>query len=212
MRKRLAILAGIGVLLLAAGCSAMRPQTGAAAGAGVKTVQKSSVQTTYTPPDREQVRNAYDRAVDAVGWFQSGTMPCTGSTVSLESGVYRKVSYAGVESLNDLKNYLRGLFSEELVDSLLTKKIDGEACRFLEKSGVLYELQRELPVRERTGRVKVSVRRRSARRYEVDVQTQLLAADGKTVTGVKYNACFFEKQEEKWIFTNFDLPGLRGGK
>jgi uncharacterized protein YceK len=203
MKRTLLLLAGIAVLLVASGC-ASGSQTGTA-----QSAQSAASQSESAAPDREQVRNAYDRAVAAAEWFRDGTMPCSGGIVSMESGLYRKVSYAGVETLEDLKNYLRGLFSEELVNRLLTKKADGESVRFLEKDGKLYELQNALGSKEKTGDIRVSVKRKSASRFEVDVQTELLTEDEKTVTGVKYNACFCERREGKWIFTSFDLPGTQ---
>lgn len=206
MRRSRFLLAGTIALLMTASC-AVPGQPDTKPGSTVQSMQKSSVQTENAPSDRDQVQDAYDRAVTAVGWFRSGSMPCSGEAVSMKSGLYREVSYAGIESMDDLKNYLRGLFSEKLVSSLFAEKVDGKSARFLEVDGKLYELQKIPENRENTGDVQVLVRKKNAARFEVDVQTQMLAADGKTVTGVKYNAYFYEKQDGKWVFTNFDLMG-----
>lgn len=207
MKRLLLLLAGIAALFLAAGCAGSGATHVSGAESAVRSIQKSSVQSENAPPDGEQVRNAYDRAVAAAEWFHSGSMPCSGGAVSLENGLYRKVSYAGIESVDDLKNYLRGLFSEELVERLMSRKADGESARFLEKDGKLYELQKTVKNEEHTGDIQVSVRKKSASRFEVDVQTELLGEDEKTVTGVKYNACFYEKKDGKWVFTSFELSG-----
>lgn len=206
MRRWIQLLAGVVALLVVTGCAAQSGQAVTSRKGTVQSMQKSSVQTENASPDREQVRNAYDHAITAIEWFRAGAMPCSGAVVSIKGGFYKQVLYAGITSMEDLKNYLRGLFSEELVEGLLAKRADGEHPRFLEANGALYELQEDPGGSSPVGEAQISIKKKSTGQFEVDVQTQLLAADGKTVTGVKYNAYCYERQDERWVFTNFDFP------
>lgn len=206
MKRMLFLLSGIIALLLLAGCATF-PGEKAGSASQKDTVQvspKSSVQS--AAPTREQVRDAYARALEAADWFRMGNMPCKGGVVALDSRQYRRVAYAGIETLDDLKNYLRGLFSEDLVEKLLAVRVDGKSPRFFSSDGRLYELQQSLDNQETAGDARVSVKKKGSTCYEVDVETKLLAEDRKTVIGVKYNAFSYEEKDGEWIFTNFELP------
>lgn len=210
MKKMLFLLSGITALLLLAGCATFSGEKAETSSqkSMVQSVQKSSVQSAAqsAAPTREQVRDAYDRALETVDWFRMGNMPCEGGMVALDSGLYRRVSYAGIETLDDLKNYLRGLFSEDLVEKLLAVKVDGKSTRFFSMDDRLYELQQGMDNQETVGDAQVSVKKKSSTFYEVDVEMKLLTEDRKTVIGVKYNAFPYEERDGEWIFTNFELP------
>ncbi len=206
VKKMISLLSGMIALLLLAGCATF-PGEKAEPVSRQDTAQaspKSSAQSAALT--REQVRDAYNRALEAVDWFRRGNMPCEGGMVTLNGGQYRRVAYAGIETLDDLKNYLRALFSEDLVERLLAVKADGESARFFSADGRLYELQQSMENQETVGDARVSVKKKSSTCYEVDVKTKLLTEDRKTVIGVKYNAFSYEKKDGEWIFTNFELP------
>ena len=74
----------------------------------------------YTSPlTDEEIQAAYFRAEEAYGWFSLETLPCGEKTQTIDGWLYYPVEYPGMENLADLRAYLRGLFSEELVDALL---------------------------------------------------------------------------------------------
>lgn len=71
------------------------------------------------PLTDEEIQAAYFRAEEAYGWFSLETLPCGEKTQTIDGWLYHPVEYPGMENLADLRAYLRGLFSEELVDALL---------------------------------------------------------------------------------------------
>ena len=70
------------------------------------------------PLTDEEIQAAYFRAEEAYGWFSLETLPCGEKTQTIDGWLYYPVEYPGMENLADLRAYLRGLFSEELVDAL----------------------------------------------------------------------------------------------
>ena len=67
------------------------------------------------PLTDEEIQAAYFRAEEAYGWFSLETLPCGEKTQTIDGWLYYPVEYPGMENLADLRAYLRGLFSEELV-------------------------------------------------------------------------------------------------
>lgn len=56
----------------------------------------------------EEVLSAYDRAVTVCGWFQLSTLPCGEEGLNVDGNVYYPVRTDGLETLEDLRIYLRG--------------------------------------------------------------------------------------------------------
>lgn len=108
-----------------------------------------------------------------------------------------------MENLADLRAYLRGLFSEELVDALLAsggahplyQDVDG-ACMFCLPAG-----SGTSPRVRRT----IQIKPYGQAGYSVIVEVDLLADGGSTVTGVESYAFPYEFLEDRWVFTDFHL-------
>lgn len=209
MRERLLLSGVLLLLILSTGCGSLSAYPKNAANTssqnGTASIQNSSIKTNPASLTKAQVLNAYDRAVTAVKWFQSGNMPCSDETVRVDDTIYRKVKYAGIETMEDLKTYLRGIFSEELVEKLTGSK-NQTPPRFRDVQGSLYEMRQEAKNEDSWGRVKLLVKKSGSARYIVNVTAELMAKDRKTVKGVECNSFPYERINGRWVFTNFELP------
>ncbi len=82
----------------------------------------------------------FDKASEAWGWFYVGTMPLKGTPglpivgIDTESGICFEVDYEGIETLEDLENYLKTIFSDEKVEGMLKSgryfDVDGKLCAY----------------------------------------------------------------------------------
>lgn len=80
----------------------------------------------------------FEKASEAWGWFYVWTMPLKVDAdlslveIETESGICFEVDYDGIESLEDLKNYLKTIFSDEKVEGMLKSgryfDVDGKLC------------------------------------------------------------------------------------
>jgi len=226
MKRQLALAALTALLFLAAGCG---NQTAGQPAAAAGSVAASSSQAAESPsagtaadarvwipqpletaklendalaaPAEAEILAAYAHAAAAYGWFALRPLPCSGGPVSLDGTTYYRVDYAGIETMDDLQTYLRGLFSEDLVQSLLTqtpppyRENEGRLCAMpFDHSGEL-----------RQGNASLSVERISGTRYLVDVAQEMLGEDRKSVAGMEYDAFPYEYLNGQWVFTAFHL-------
>ena len=109
----------------------------------------------------------------------------------------------GMEELEDLRTYLRGVFSQELADRLL----DGGSSRiqYRDVNGVLYAAG---DIRDRDagkGQVQVEVERLEDGLYFINVTVDLLGEDRETVVGLESWSFPYAFVEDRWVFTDFRL-------
>ena len=148
----------------------------------------------------EEILTAYDRAMDAYGWFYLETLPESGEPHTVDGQQYYRVAYPGMENLADLQAYLRGLFSEELVESLL--ETGGDRPLYRDVEGTLYVHPSS---RERDDAVQVidtEVEPYGETGYSVQVSVE--ASDQGAL--VMENHTFpYEFVGDRWVFTDFRL-------
>ena len=140
-------IAAVLLLLLLSSCAA--PAEGAASGAAeapapaaqaqpaqVEHMRSSMVESSARPLLEAEILAAYERAVRVYGWFDLAPLSLSGESAFLDGRRYERVDAEGIEDLEDLRSYLRGVFSRELTDRLL----DGETARiqYREVDGALY--------------------------------------------------------------------------
>ena len=155
------------------------------------------------PLTDEEIQAAYFRAEEAYGWFSLETLPCGEKTQTIDGWLYYPVEYPGMENLADLRAYLRGLFSEELVDALLAS--GGAHPLYQDVDGALYVLPTSRERDESKGQADIQIKPYGQAGYSVIVEVDLLADGGSTVTGVESYAFPYEFQEDRWVFTDFHL-------
>lgn len=155
-------------------------------------------------PDDEAVLAAYRSAAEAFRWFQMSTMdfdPEDQQTV--DGNTYYRVDHAGIDSTASLRGYLKGLFSDDLVEGLLP--YDG--TQYIDIDGVLYVLPGDRGSDVTKGGETVQViRGEDPNRCTVRVTVEVLDPEaGYQVTGSEVHDFPYEKVGNRWIFTDFSL-------
>ena len=141
----------------------------------------------------------YAAAREAWSWFDLGTLPTTGDS----RGSYRRVD--GFDSLEELRSYLRTLFSPELTEHLLTGY-----QRFQELDGQLYAEEAGRGSSIYAGGETVAaflMDNENAAQYGYDchifAQTEVLDEDLSTVLYQKRHDWFIAWDGENYVFTSF---------
>ena len=106
-------------LCLLAGCASSADGSAEAAGGG-SGLSAALLEEAARPLAEEEILAAYDRALEAYGWFYLETLPAGQEAAAIGGWIYHRVDYPGMETLADLRAYLRGSFTEELTDELLS--------------------------------------------------------------------------------------------
>lgn len=154
------------------------------------------------PLTEEEILSAYDRAVTVCGWFQLSTLPCGQEGLNVDGDLYYPVRSDGLETMEDLRIYLRGSFSQEVTEQLLST--GGEAPLYREIDGALYVRPVSRTRNPLRGGVELRVEQTGDTAYTVNAAVELLDED-KTVSGVEYWSFPYELVDERWVFTRFQL-------
>lgn len=155
-------------------------------------------------PTDEEVLEAYRAAQEAFSWFQVAPIPFDpNDSREVDGVVYYRVDYPGIESLSSLRGYLKGLFSDALVDSLLP--YDG--VQYLDIDGVLYVQDGGRGTDIYRGAEYTQVMRGdNPNRLTVRVTVEVVDPEQNgAVTGSVTYEFPYEKVGEQWIFTDFSL-------
>lgn len=167
------------------------------------TFQAVDVKSETVPLTEEEVLAAYDRAAAAFGWFKLKTLPCGDASVIVEGNLYQRVDYAGIGTLEELKTYLRGSFSQEVIDRLLPE--DAGTPLYRDIDGQLYVLPFSHQPDPHKGTAVVMVEQSAEDTYMVNVTVDILAEDLQTVTGLEGYSFPYQYVDGRWIFTSFQL-------
>ena len=211
MKKRSVLILAL-VLWVLAGCGAGPAADGSAAGEAPPAYAEASapdggdglsaalLERQARPLTEEEILAAYDRAEEAYGWFHLATLPCGQETQTVDGWIYRRVTYPGMETLADLRAYLRGLFSEELVEYLL--ETGGTHPLYLDVDGVLYVLPTSRERDTSKGEMAAEVQAYGAAGYTVLISVE--SSDHGALVVENYSFPY-EFVEDRWVFTDFCL-------
>ncbi len=166
-------------------------------------MSSSMVESAARPMPEEEVLAAYERAERIYGWFDLAPLPSSGQPVTMNSRTYYPVDMKGFEDLEDLRTYLRGLFSQELADRLL----DGKTARiqYQDVNGVLCVSGEERERSAEKGQIRVESEQLEETLYSVNVMVELLGEDGETVVGLESWSFPYAYVNDRWVFTDFRL-------
>ena len=151
----------------------------------------------------EEVLAAYERAQRVYGWFDLAPLHTVGEALTVNGRAYYRVDMEGMEELEDLRTYLRGVFSQELADRLL----DGGSARiqYRDVNGVLYAAGDSRDRDAGKGQVQVEVERLEDGLYFINVTVDLLGEDRETVGGLESWSFPYAFVDDRCVFTDFRL-------
>ena len=154
-------------------------------------------------PSDEAVLEAYSRAEEAWNWFAIAPPALDQEDILERDGrSYCRVNDPRFSTLAELRGYLKGLFSDQLVEELLP--IDG--TQFIEEEGVLYAVDGGRGTDLTRGAETVQVLRPEEGPDRVTVRVTVETLDPEAdyaVTGEETHDFTYERVGEKWIFTTF---------
>ncbi len=170
----------------------------------VPTPTPTPTATPVSGPTDEEVLAAYREAQEAYSWFHLAPMPFDPEdSREVDGVVYYRVDYPGIDSLSTLRGYLKSLFSDAIVDSLLP--YDG--VQYLDIDGVLYVQDGGRGDDIYRGAEYTQVMRGdNPNRLVVRATVEVVDPEQNgAVTGSVTYEFPYEKVGEQWIFTDFSL-------
>lgn len=167
------------------------------------TLSAEQVQNTDRQLVDEEILNAFQRAEKICGWFELTPLPSGKVSREVDGHVYWQVDYPGMTNMNDLRAYLRSVFSPELTERLLTT--GGDVPLYREVDGALYVTTGGRERDRRKGDITTQVEQLDNGTYCVNATVDLLASDQTTVTGVEYASFPYQRVDGQWVFTDFWL-------
>lgn len=179
------------------------PAAALSAGSGQEAdLEAAQVESSARVLAEEEILNAYQRAEEAYGWFDLQPLPDSGEITRIDGVDYRKVDAPGIQKMEDLRTYLRSLFSGELTERLLAA--GGDRPLYREADGALYVCASGRNRDSGKGNMQIQINRLDETSYTVDVTMDLLSAGGETV-GVECWSFPYAYVEGRWVFTDFRL-------
>lgn len=168
-----------------------------------ESMRASLVESAARPLLEAEILAAYERAQLVYGWFDLSPLPTADEPAVLDGEAYRRVEMDGVEELEDLRTYLRSVFSQELADRLLEGK--GTRVRYRDIDGALYAAGSGRERDAGKGQAYVEIEQVEESVYSVNVLVDLLGGDGETVVGLESWSFPYAFEEDRWVFTDFRL-------
>lgn len=204
MRRTVAVLL---FALLLAGCAAPSGEVSAApppaSAARAEDMSSSMVEASARPLLEAEVLAAYEQALRVYGWFDLAPLPTSGESVLVNGENYYRVDMEGIEELEDLRAYLRGVFSQEVSDRLLDGKTS--RIRYRDVNGRLFAAGEGREREAGKGEARAEVERLEEGAFSVNVIVDLLGEDGETVVGLESWSFPYALVDGRWVFTDFRM-------
>lgn len=206
MREKMAVLL---LALLLAGCASpsktaeVSAPDSAAPSPPVEKMSSSMVESAPRPLLETEIVSAYERAQRIYGWFDLAALPTSEESALVDGRLYYRVEADGIEDLEDLRAYLKSVFSRELTERLL----EGEGVRiqYRDVDGVLYTSGGRRSRDAGKGAAQIETEQLDETTYCVNVMVDLLDEDGAAVVGLGSWSFPLALEEERWVFTDFQL-------
>lgn len=176
--KKLFILLGVLVLAFVfVGCGDTQISTN---NGETPLVEITSTETTADAGiSDEEIHRLYQRAFEALGWFQLTTIP--GEWLGIDGAIEMygnlydvRVTHDRISNLADLRVYLAEIFTEDFVDNLFSTYVDGgEIRRFVDVDGVLYTFGADRGTNITAGEIRYRVIRQNAEKIIFQVSVDI---------------------------------------
>lgn len=201
MRKGMLLLLAIGALL--SGCSgetAVQEECLTPEGA-VYGMSTSQVEWNARSLPEEEILAAYERAVQVYGWFVTNPLPDSGEVISVDGVLYRRVNDESLTGMQDLRAYLRSVFSRELAEELLE---NGGGVQYRDIHDVLYVTGEGRSRDMGKGASDIQIQQTGEAAYSVNVTVELLDADG-AAAGLEFWSFPYVFDKDRWVFSDFQM-------
>ena len=179
------------------------PEVKSAAAEPDQNMTATMVEKKARPLTEEEILTAYDRSVTAYSWFDLSPLQVTGEATEVDGVAYYRVDARGIQDLEDLRIYLRSVFSDEVADQLLAT--GGDRPLYREIDGALYRRDGGREKDSAKGASSIEIEQISETEYSVDVTVDLLDEDQTAVTGLECWAFPYVYEEGRWVFSAFQL-------
>jgi|GEM_PF-5628534 len=155
-----------------------------------------------SPPETEEMIQIYKEAKAVYEYMMVSHFPLrtSESSVIIEGMDYYRVEFDDIETMTDLKKYLKKYFSDLIIDEMLNQDIK----RYREIDGALYGLNGDRGLNPVMGEEQFAYNESSDTKVRLEVMVEILGEDDSE-TAISYESYFFvyEKLEGKWVFTDF---------
>lgn len=170
----------------------------------LETVPTPDLEQQSCPTD-EEVLASYREAREAYNWFDLETLDAhQDEKVELDGILYAQVADERFPNMDSFRGYLKTLFSDEIVDSLLP--IDGQ--QYVEIEGLLYVSEGARGTDITKGALTLSViwpQEEESMSCTVQAEIELLDEETlSTVVGSESYEFPYQKVGDKWVFTHFE--------
>lgn len=159
-----------------------------------------------SPLTDEEVAGAYQKAVEAFGWFEFGTMPADYEDVKEADGYrYYRVTHDTIKTYEDLRSYLQAMFTDEIVERLLAGDGSG-ILLYRDFDGSLYTISAGRGSDITKGEETYEMIREGDKKviYRVTVEVCDDPFE-ETVAGTEQYDFPLEYIDGRWVFTSFRL-------
>ena len=163
-------------------------------------MQRDDAFGTYVRQPAVQARIQFTRALEAWGWFNGAPLETAAETRTAEDGgTWYPVEDSRFATVLDLRMYLKGIFSDEIAEELLSlglyRDVDGALC-CAGSAAAGPQLTDALVVVEEESSAKLVCR----------LEGTLTWPDGSRPAEAVSLSFPYEKVGDKWLFTDFSWP------
>ena len=166
----------------------------------------------------EDVHLIYQRAFEALSWFNLTTMP--GEWLGMDGGVEMygstfdiRVVHDRIRSLADLRTYLMEIFIEDFVDRLFADYVyGGVSVRFIDVDGVLHTFAADRGTNAMAGEIRSNIIQQNADKiiYQVsvdihDLETPWEERSPDNAVNIEETNFVLINVNGTWLFTDFRL-------
>lgn len=151
-------------------------------------------------PENDAVTDMYQKAAEAYSWFDMTSLPSdSNQKKEMDGAIYYRVTDERFSTMAKLEEYLKSLFSDEIVSRLLS------SVNYKEIDGALYTLNGARGADITKGEERYKILREENRvvvQVEVDVFGNIETGD---ISGTETYEFPIEQRDGRWVFTEFSL-------
>lgn len=170
-----------------------------------------STEPVIVPPTAEEVRNAFDKALEVYGWFDLCSLETdSADRVEVGNATYCRVVREELPTLESLRTLVYSLFDTKTGEHLLGEKVQNKP--YIDVDGALYGQDFARGTDMSKGEYTVEVTPESSTCMLCTVTVEIIdidynngASDPKVIGTEDYTYHYQYDGNGRWVFTDFDL-------